>query len=83
MKQILKNIRHVLTELADEKTRESNMRFFKETEHQKVRLYGLKSADARKVSREQFAAVKDMSKEATKRPGLGIRLTKLVPDGTT
>ena len=23
------------------------------------------------------------SKEATKRPGLGIRLTKLVPDGTT
>jgi 3-methyladenine DNA glycosylase AlkD len=63
MKQILKNIRLALTELADEKTRESNMRFFKETEHQKVRLYGLKSAEARKVSREQFAAVKGMSKE--------------------
>ena len=63
MKQILKNIRHALTELADEKTRESNMRFFKETEHQKIRLYGLKSAEARKVSREQFAAVKDLSKE--------------------
>ncbi|MCL2120603.1 MAG: hypothetical protein FWH27_19510 [Planctomycetaceae bacterium] len=31
------------------------------------------------IEAERFLA----SKEATKRPGLGIRLTKLVPDGTT
>ncbi|MCL2305850.1 MAG: DNA alkylation repair protein [Planctomycetaceae bacterium] len=63
MNQILKNIRRDLTELADEKTRESAMRFFKETEHQKIRFYGLKSAAAKKVSRDHFAAVKNMSKE--------------------
>jgi hypothetical protein len=31
------------------------------------------------IEAERFLA----SKEAMKRPGLGIRLTKLVPDGTT
>jgi len=61
--QILKNIRRDLTEQADEKIRESTMRFFKETEHQKIRLYGLKSAAAKKVSQKHFATVKGMSKE--------------------
>jgi len=63
MNPILKNIRRDLTEQADEKTRESTMRFFKETEHQKIRLYGLKSAAAKKVTQKHFAAVKGMSKE--------------------
>jgi len=62
MKQILKNIRRALTELADEKTLESAKRFFKETEHQKVRFLGVKSAAVRKVAKEHFAAVKEMSK---------------------
>ena len=63
MKQILKTIRRVLTELADEKTRESAGRFFKETDHQKVRFHGVKSASVRKVAKEHFAAVKDMAKD--------------------
>ena len=61
--QILKNIRRALAELADEKTRESSRRFFKDNEHQKVRFYGVKSALVRKVGKEQSAAVKQMSKE--------------------
>ena len=63
MKQILKNIRRALMEQADEKSIESYKRFFKETAHQKVRFHGVNSTTARKVTNEQFAAVKDMSKE--------------------
>jgi len=63
MKQILKNLRRALMELADEKTLESSRRFFKETDHQKVKFLGVKSASVHKVAKEHFAAVKDMSKE--------------------
>jgi len=63
MKQILKNIRRALTEQADEKTLESSKRFFKENVHQKVRFHGVKFATVRKIAKEQFAAVKDCTKE--------------------
>ena len=63
MKQILKNIRRALMELADEKTLESSKRFFKETDHQKVKFLGVKSASVRKTAKEHFVAVKDMAKE--------------------
>ena len=62
MKQILKNLRLALTELADDKTLESAKRFFRESDHQKVRFHGVKFATVRKVAKEHFAAVKDMSK---------------------
>jgi len=63
MQQILKNLRRALVELADEKALESYRRFFKENDHQKVRFHGVKSAAVRKIEKEHFAAVKDMSKE--------------------
>jgi len=62
MIQILKNLRRVLEELADEKTLESARRLFKDNDHQKVRFLGVKSAMVHKVAKDHFPTVKDMSK---------------------
>ena len=63
MKQILKNIRRALEELADEKALENTKRFFKENPHQKIQFLGVKPDVVRRIAKEHFAAVKDMSKE--------------------
>ena len=63
MKKLLKEIRRSLTEQADETVRESTKHFFKETDIQTARFYGLKSAAVGKIAKEYFAAVKDKSKE--------------------
>jgi len=63
MKQILKNIRLALTNLADERVHENTKRLFKDNPHQKIRFLGIKPDVVRRVAKEQFAAVKDMSKE--------------------
>jgi len=62
-KIILNNIRSAFAEHADEKAVASYHRFFKENKYQKVRFYGVKTAVAIKIMKEQFAAVKDWSKE--------------------
>ena len=63
MKPLLKNIRQSLLELADESTRQSSARFFKETEQQTIKFLGVKSALVTKIAKEYFASVKEKSKE--------------------
>ena len=63
MKQLLEKIRRSLTELADDATLESSKRFFKDNDYQTIRFLGVKSASVRKIAKEQFAAVKNLSKE--------------------
>ena len=55
---IIEDIRRAMKASADEKTRISGERFFKE----EVRIYGLKSADARKISQTFYSLVKDRPK---------------------
>jgi 3-methyladenine DNA glycosylase AlkD len=58
MDEILRKVRQELKEASDEKTRESGMRFFRED----VRMYGVKSADVRKIARRNFDAIKGRAK---------------------
>jgi 3-methyladenine DNA glycosylase AlkD len=58
MNKIIDNIRLELIQNADEKTKSSAERYFKED----VKLYGLKSADISRISKEHYNAVEDKSK---------------------
>ena len=58
MNNIIKNLRRDLINNADEKTRLSGERFFKED----VKLYGIKSAEVSLISKEHYKAIKDKSK---------------------
>jgi 3-methyladenine DNA glycosylase AlkD len=58
MNKIIENLRQELIKNADEKTRLSGERFFKED----VKLYGLKSADTGRISKEHYKAIDDKSK---------------------
>jgi 3-methyladenine DNA glycosylase AlkD len=59
MNAVIPNIRRELKLLADEKTRESGKRFFKED----VKLYGVKTADVTRIARGYFREIKGMGKE--------------------
>ena len=58
MNKIIENLRQELIKNADEKTRLSGERFFKED----VKLYGLKSADTSRISKEHYKTIEDKSK---------------------
>ena len=58
MNNIIENLRQELIKNADEKTRLSGERFFKE----EVKLYGLKSADVSRISKEHYKNITDKSK---------------------
>jgi|ERR1035437_3486099 3-methyladenine DNA glycosylase AlkD len=58
MNNIIENLRQELIKNADEKTRSSGERFFKE----EVKLYGLKSADVSRISKEHYKNITDKSK---------------------
>ena len=58
MNKIIESIRQELITHADEKTRLSGERFFKED----VKLYGLKSADVSRISKEHYKDIEDKSK---------------------
>lgn len=58
MNKIIENLRQELIKNADEKTRLSGERFFKED----VKLYGLKSADTGRISKEHYKTIEDKSK---------------------
>src|ERR1035437_7458247 len=58
MNKIIESIRQELITHADEKTRLSGERFFKED----VKLYGLKSADVTRISKEHYKDIEDKSK---------------------
>ncbi|OFY39147.1 MAG: DNA alkylation repair protein [Bacteroidetes bacterium GWF2_40_14] len=57
-KVIISKIREDLTANADEKTKKSGERFFKEEVH----LYGVKSAMVGNIAKENFKAIKDLPK---------------------
>jgi 3-methyladenine DNA glycosylase AlkD len=59
MNPIIGEIRSDLSASADEKTRSSAQRFFKE----EVRLYGVKAVIIRKMARTRFSEIKDMGKD--------------------
>jgi len=58
MKNIIENLRKELINNADEKTRISGERYFKE----EVKLYGLKSADVSRISKEYYKEIVDKRK---------------------
>jgi len=58
MSEIINKIREELIQNADEKTKSSGERFFKE----EVKLYGLKSADVSRISKEYYKNITDKSK---------------------
>jgi 3-methyladenine DNA glycosylase AlkD len=58
MNNIIEILRQELIKNSDEKTRLSGERFFKED----VKLYGLKSADVGRISKEHYKALADKSK---------------------
>jgi len=58
MNNIIENLRQELINNADEKTRLSGERYFKED----VKLYGLKSADVSRISKEYYKTIIDKSK---------------------
>jgi len=58
MDDILGKVRRELKEAADEKTRVSGERFFKE----EVTLYGVRSKVLRQIAKDNFAAIKNKSK---------------------
>jgi 3-methyladenine DNA glycosylase AlkD len=60
MNNIIQNIRQELQNAADEKTKLSGLRFFKE----KVELYGVASAVVGKIAKANFEKVKGESKES-------------------
>ncbi len=59
MNNIIETIRRQLKQNSDKKTRESGMRFFKET----VKLYGVKTPTVIKMSKEMFKLIKDKNKK--------------------
>ena len=59
MKNIIGNLREELIRNADEKTKLSGERFFKEA----VKIYGLKSAAIKQMSKEYYKSLKDKDKE--------------------
>lgn len=59
MNAIVEKVRQTLIGAADDKTRLSGERFFKE----KVKIYGVASASAQKFSRDFFKEVKDLPKD--------------------
>ena len=60
MTKIIEDIRNELVKNADEKTRKSGERFFRE----EVKLYGLKSAAVTKIGREFYKRIPDKNKVA-------------------
>jgi 3-methyladenine DNA glycosylase AlkD len=58
MNNIIENLRRELIQNANEKTRLSGERFFKED----VKLYGIKSADVSRISKEHYKNITDKSK---------------------
>jgi 3-methyladenine DNA glycosylase AlkD len=58
MNPIISRIRHELEALADEKTRESGMRFFKED----VKLYGVKTAAVSRIARHTYKELRGTGK---------------------
>jgi len=58
MPGIIESVREQLIENADEKTKESGKRFFKE----EVRLYGVKTATVTKIGNQAFKLITDMPK---------------------
>ena len=58
MNGVISDIRRQLKSSADEKTRQSSRRFFKE----KVRPYGVKSSIVGRIAKESFKSVKDRKK---------------------
>jgi 3-methyladenine DNA glycosylase AlkD len=59
MNSIIENLRQELIKNSDEKTRISGERFFKE----EVKLYGIRSAEVNRISKEHYKAIPDKSKE--------------------
>ncbi|MBK7627899.1 MAG: DNA alkylation repair protein [Bacteroidales bacterium] len=60
MNKIIENLRSELKQNADEKTRISGERFFKEN----VRLYGIRTATVTSIGREHFKNLSDKSKSS-------------------
>lgn len=58
MNDVVSKVRQALIDIADEKTRLSGERFFKE----EIKLHGVKSADVRKISKTYYKEVKHLSK---------------------
>jgi 3-methyladenine DNA glycosylase AlkD len=58
MNTVIDNLRTDLLRHADEKTKKSGERFFRE----EVKLYGVKTAAASRISKEHFKALQDKSK---------------------
>lgn len=58
MNKIIENIRLELISNADEKTKKSGERFFKED----VKLYGIKSALVSHISKDHYKAIPDKNK---------------------
>jgi 3-methyladenine DNA glycosylase AlkD len=58
MNSIIENLRQELINNSDEKTRISGERFFKE----EVKLYGIRSAEVNRISKEHYKAISDKSK---------------------
>jgi 3-methyladenine DNA glycosylase AlkD len=58
MKNVIENFRNELIRNADEKTKLSGERFFKE----EVKMYGIKSAVGSRIGRGHFKAIEDKSK---------------------
>ncbi|HUS76629.1 MAG TPA: DNA alkylation repair protein [Methanothrix sp.] len=58
-RDVLAAVRQELQQNADEKTRESSQRFFKEA----VKLYGVKSAIVKKIATKYFREIKDRDKK--------------------
>lgn len=59
MKKIIENLRQELIKNSDEKTRNSGERFFKED----VKLYGIRSTEVGRISKEHYKAITDKSKK--------------------
>lgn len=58
MDDVIKKIRHDLQQAADEQTKESGQRFFKE----EVKLYGVKTATVTKIGKKHFSTVQERDK---------------------
>ena len=59
MENIVGEVRQLLKESADEETRNSSQRFFKES----VAVYGVKSAGVRKIAKQMFSLLENKTKE--------------------
>ena len=60
MTGIIENVRSELMRNADEKTKQSGERFFKE----EIKLYGIKSALVSNIGKEHYKKIKDKDKSA-------------------